>query len=114
MHKATLGLGLQSEREDWFTSSSDAATLTKEWMREIAHWVFEEGCRRLGVGGWGPERGITFSVIAHTNLTRVNDETCEVKTRFYIDQTRVLMRHLFDEAWIMLLGEKHDDGNRAG
>jgi hypothetical protein len=110
MKKATLGVGLKSGVEDWFTSSSVADAIQREWLRQVAAWTFEEGCRRLKSGGWEPARLVTLAVMAHVDVTRIVDESSDIMTRFHPDEARSLIEHLFSEGRRLMNRGGSDEG----
>lgn len=110
MKTITLGIGLKSGQEDWFTSSSLVDGVTRERLREIAAWVFEEAKHRLVTGGWEPTRPVTITVTAHAEtVQRVVDENEDVATFHPAEDAREMLGHLFSEAMRLLYrGPRHD------
>lgn len=110
MKQATLGVGLKSDVEDWFTSSSVADAIHRDWLHKVAAWAFVEGCRRLKEGGWEPVRVVSLAVMAHVDVTRIVDECVDVSTRFHPEDARFIIEHLFSEGRRLMTRGGKDEG----
>lgn len=109
MQRTTLNVGLQSERENWFNSSSVIDETSSESLTNVATWTFNEGCRRLCSGGWNPPRNLSLSVVTHAGVNRLQDDNRDLITHYHPDDARLLMEHLFAES-MQLLYRRQDDG----
>lgn len=113
MKRSTLGVGLKSDNEDWFTSSSIADDIPRERLGEVAAWVFREAKRRMTSGGWEGKREVTVSVTAHAEtILRLLDESEEVATAYRPEDAREMLGHLFSEAMGLVYRGPDDDGGR--